>query len=1190
MSLFIHLRAYSDYSLGMSNLKFHQIIMKCHDFNAPAICISDRNMFGTLEFAIGAAASGIQPIIGLSVDIDYESIKSLLSEKTDKNFNPNDNNGEALLIVKSKVGYSNLMKIATRIGVDRQGLDKPSVEWDFLVKHSDGLIILFGAVSDDKMLHRVISTYGVNGAKKLLELVNNDTELEPFIELTRYRDGRHKTSERNLMSLAYELNIPIVATNPISFLNQDTYEASEVLFCIINNRFLVEENRPKIDPEHNYKSQEEMMEIFSDLPEAIKNTELIAQKCHFFPHKQPISIPKFDPNIDANKILEQMAIEGLEERIEHLSIDRPKYFARLRLELDLIQKMNFSDYFLIVSDFIQWSKSQGIAVGPGRGSGVGSIIAWSLKITELDPIEFGLLFERFLNPERISMPDLDIDFCQFRRDEVLQYVKRKYGEDNIAHIITFGKLQPRAVLRDVGRVLQMPYGLIDRICKMIPQNQANPLTLQQAIDIDKQLQKLRDEDMAIERLLKIGLQLEGCNRNISTHAAGIVISELPIVEIMPLYRDPTSGILSGQFSMKYVEAAGLIKFDFLGLKTLTVISNTQELIKHSLGENINIYKIPLDDRDTYKMLTAGDVIGIFQLEGSAGIREAVKQMQPDKLGDITALTSLYRPGPMENIPKYIARKHGYEQVEVIHPDIKDVLNETYGIIVYQEQVIKIAQVLAGYSLGEADILRRAMGKKDKFEMSQQRSVFVTKCFANGLPESQAEEIFDLVNKFAGYGFNKAHGDAYALVTYQTAFLKCHYLIEFLVASMNLELHLQEKVGAFCDEAKANHIEVCKPTINDSMVFFAIEVLNDKFELLGVIESDITQMTVTSDAPVGSKNIKRIRYGLGGIKGTGVKALNDIVLERKKNGKFKDLDDFLKRTAKNGFNKRLFEQLVRSGAVEELYPNSHALIHNINKINQYVAAIAKEKNDHARQISLLNLIDIDDNNTSGLELIAVPYWSKTEKLQAEHSALGFYLTEHPVLLYEKILQKHNIMFSDVINKYTATESREISIAGVVKDCKIRSGKGEKAGKYGFLSVVDPYGVIDISVFDSNILNKQTKLLDVGQLVFCTATIRNDAQGQRILLRSIKPFMKAIEEFIQSFKVYVTTVEAAEFLHKKIQEEIEKEDRTLKISIVAICPDGSEVQFYSDKEINVTYSFIAEIMKVDGIQVLSKDKAP
>ncbi len=1151
----------------------------------PAICVSDRNMFGTLEFAIGAAATGIQPIIGYSVDVDYNEISHELGDRSD--FHSDQHVGEVLLIVKSEIGYSNLMRIATRVGVDRQGLNRPSVEWDFLSKHSDGLIVLLGAVHEDRMLYGVMDLYGMEGARKLLDIIQNNTKLEPFIELTRYSDGRHKVSESHMIPLAYERHIPLVGTNPINFINQDTYEAAEALFCIINNRFLSEDNRPKIDPEHNYKSEVQMMEIFKDLPEAISNTALIAQKCHFFPHKQPIRIPKFDENLNANEAIERIAREGLEERIKDLDIDRDQYFERLRYELDLIQKMNFSDYFLIVADFIQWSKTQGIAVGPGRGSGAGSIVAWCLKITELDPIEFGLLFERFLNPERISMPDFDIDFCQLRRDEVLQYIRRKYGEDKIAHIITFGKLQPRAVLRDVGRVLQMPYGLIDRICKMIPQNQANPVTLQQAIDLDKQLQKLRDEDTAIDRLLTVGLQLEGCHRNISTHAAGVVISQVPIVEVMPLYRDPDTGILSGQFSMKYVEAAGLIKFDFLGLKTLTVISNTQELIKQSFGFEVDIYEIPLDDRDTYKMLAEGNVLGVFQLEGSAGIREAVKQMRPDKLGDITALTSLYRPGPMENIPTYVARKHGDQFVEVIHPDIKDVLSETYGIIVYQEQVIKIAQILAGYSLGEADILRRAMGKKDKFEMQQQRSIFVSRCVENGLPEQQAEDIFDLVNKFASYGFNKAHGAAYALVTYQTAFLKCHYLLEFLVASINLEIHLQERVSAFCDDAKTNHIGVCKPSINDSMVFFSIEVLNEKSELLGIIETDMTQMSVTSSSPIDKNNIKRIRYGLGGIKGTGIKTLTEIVNERKKNGKFKDLNDFLKRTASNGFNKRLFEQLVRSGAIEELYMNGNELISNIDKINQYVAAISKVKNEPARQMSLFDMMDMNDSEQSSLELTEAPFWSKMEKLNAEHKALGFYLTDHPVLLYSDILKKHNVMFSDEINKYHLQEAREIAIAGVVKECKIRSGKGENAGKYAFLVVVDPYGSIDISIFDSSILNKQVKLLDPGELVFCTVTIRNDAQGQRILLRTIKPLMNAIEEFIPSFKIFITTVEAAEIIYKKIQEELTKDERNLRISIAAICPDGSKVQFNSDKEINVTHEFIADVMSMKGVEVSEKD---
>lgn len=1173
--MFIHLRAYSDYSFGQSNLKLTKIIMECHDRKMPAIAISDKNMFGALEFAMGAAAKGIQPIIGYSVNVEVirgtnESIA-----------------GEVLLIAKSEIGYKNLLRIATNVSVDRQAIGKPSLEWDFLCNNSNGLIALFGGLND-KLLFKLIDSHSISDAKVFLQSVKDNTSLEPFIELTRYKDNSHVNIEKALLQLAYDLHIPLVATNPINFLNDKTYEAAEALHCIINNKFVSQEDRTRVNKDHYFKSEAEMAELFKDLPEAIKNTVLVAKKCHFFPKKQHVIIPKYDPNLDANEVLENMATDGLNERTAQLEIDRDLYFARLRFELDLIQKMNFSDYFLIVSDFIQWSKGQGIAVGPGRGSGAGSIVAWAIKITELDPIEHGLLFERFLNPERISLPDFDIDFCQLRRDEVLKYIVRKYGSDKIAHIITFGKLQPRAVLRDVGRVLQMPYGQVDRICKMVPQNQANPVTLQQAIDLDRQLQKMRQEDSTVDKLLTIGLQLEGCHRNISTHAAGVIISQQPIVEVMPLYRDQESGTLTGQFSMKYVEAAGLIKFDFLGLKTLTVISNTQEIIKSSMGVELDMYNIPQSDPATYTMLSDGNVLGVFQLEGSAGIKEAVKQMKPDKLSDIIALTSLYRPGPMENIPTYVARKHGTQPIDILHPDLKEILSETYGIIVYQEQVIKIAQVLAGYSLGEADILRRAMGKKDKVEMAQQRAVFVSRSIERGLDEKVAEEIFDLVNKFASYGFNKAHAAAYAVVTYQTAYLKCHYLIEFLIASINLEIHSQEKVSDFCNEAKQHGLEVAKPSINNSMVFFSIEVIDENDNIVGVINHNLTSMRVESNMATDTvrSNYKRIRYGLGGVKGTGIKALSEIVCERETNGKFKNLEDFLNRVANKGFNKRLFEQLVRSGAIDELYENGNELIENIDRINNYVASISRENGDQFKQMSLLDIMTSDSSEMKSLNLTGASPWSHPEKLQMEYQALGFYLTEHPIVLYSDILKKYNLISSNEINSYHLQESRDINIAGVVKECKIRSGKGEKAGKYAFLEVVDPYGTIDISIFDSNILNKQVKLLDPGQLVFCNVTMRNDAQGQRILLRSIKSLMEAIEEALPYFKISITTIKAAELVHSKLMRELEKHDRNIRIKIVAVCQDGSEVEFFSDESLKVTHNFIADIMNVDGVLAESK----
>jgi DNA polymerase-3 subunit alpha len=1168
MSLFIPLRIYSDYSFGQSNLKLKQIIMGALDRGMPALALTDRNLFGALEFAIGAAASGLQPIIGYSCDLEVKIGKKNLL-------------GEVLLLVKSEKGYSNLLKLATRVGVDRQVLERPSLDWDFLVNYSEGLIILLSNLDDTKLLNQV---FLVKEEKALLEIIRKQSQLEIFLEMNRYPDGSHKKSEGKLLELAYQEQVPLVATSPVAFLNPDSYESAEALVCIINNRFLGEDNRPKINPNHYFKSQDQVIELFSDLPEAINNTVLIAQKCHFFPTKTPITIPKFDPNSDAREILEREAWQGLDERLLGLKLEKAIYDARLRFELDLIQKMNFSDYFLIVSDFIKWSKSQGIAVGPGRGSGAGSIVAWCLKITELDPIAFGLLFERFLNPERISLPDFDIDFCQQRRDEVLGYIRKKYGEDKIAHIITFGKLQPRAVLRDVGRVLQIPYPLVDRISKMIPQNQANPVTLQQAINLDRELQRMRDEDHLVERLLRLALQIEGCHRNISTHAAGVVIADRPLVEVLPLYKDPDSGILSGQFSMKYVEAAGLIKFDFLGLKTLTVISNTQKLLKKSQGIDLDLYKIPVDDKKTYKMLSEGKVLGVFQLEGSAGIREAVKQMQPDELNDITALTSLYRPGPMENIPTYVARKHGKERVEVIHPDLKELLDETYGIIVYQEQVIKIAQILAGYSLGAADVLRRAMGKKDKDEMAQQRAIFVSKSVERGLPESQAEEIFDLVNKFASYGFNKSHGAAYALVSYQTAYLKANYLAEFLVSSMNLELHLQEKINAFCDEAKANGLEILKPDINNSRIYFTLESFDQEEKKLGFIESNLQEMKIISNLKETEISKVKIGYGLGAIKGTGLKTLTEIIDERDRFGPFKSLEDFLTRTAAKGFNKRLFEQLVRAGALESLYNNGKELLLNIDKINHFVSDLAKNKGQN--QGSLLEFFsDETEKPMENLNLTKVVAWSKMDKLQAEYKALGFYLTEHPVQAYLNILKKEGIYLSYEINDYKEQEPLEIALAGVVQECKIRSGKGEKAGKYAFVTLSDPYGNIDLSVFDSNILVKDIKLLDKGSLVFCRATIKNDPQGQRVLLRSIKPFLTALEEFIPSFTLKIKNLEAAEAFKKLLDLELKKEDRGLKVNLLVITADGSKVYLKSNENLYLSHEFLLEVKKVPGLEIVN-----
>ncbi|MBM3580232.1 MAG: DNA polymerase III subunit alpha, partial [Alphaproteobacteria bacterium] len=653
-----------------------------------------------------------------------------------------------------------------------------------------------------------------------------------YIEISRHNNATEKTLEKKFIDLAYKHQLPLVATNDTYFLTKDVGEAQDILSCINEGKTLNDKDRPRNSPEQYFKNQSEMEALFSDIPEAIENTINIAKRCHIMGFERPPTLPKFSGNEEEE--LKKQATEGLEIRLvskfelEETPAEKQKeitdqYFARLDFEISTIIKMNFAGYFLIVSDFIKWAKNHKIPVGPGRGSGAGSVAAWALQITDLDPIRFGLLFERFLNPERVSMPDFDVDFCQARRDEVINYVQQKYGRDYVAQIITFGKLQARAVLKDVGRVLQMPYAQVDRICKLIPFNAIEAVTLKKAIEMDKELQQAIKDDPQVSHLVDIGLKLEGLNRHASIHAAGIVIGDKPLNEICCLYNDEGSTMPAVGYSMKYAEAAGLVKFDFLGLKTLTVISEAVKLVEKTRGIKIDINNIRLDDQETFAMLAKGDSIGVFQIE-SSGMRSVLRQMKADKIEDIIALISLYRPGPMDNIPTYIRRKHGEEKVTYPHPLLESTLKETYGVIVYQEQVMEIARVLAGYSLGGADLLRRAMGKKIKEEMDQQRAVFVAGAVGKGIKEKQAGEIFDLVDKFAGYGFNKSHAAAYALISYQTAYLKAHYLPEFLTASINLEIDNTDKINVFLQVAKSHGIPVLPPSLNSSDAYFSVEKL------------------------------------------------------------------------------------------------------------------------------------------------------------------------------------------------------------------------------------------------------------------------------------------------------------------------------------------------------------------------------
>ena len=814
------------------------LLAKKNKMPAVAICDSG-NLFGALEFSSACKKSGIQPIISCEVLIDLEVNISGEKVRNRSHLDTKNSLKKIVLIAKNAQGYLNLMALVSDSFVEKKDSLPEHINFAKLQENSSGLIILSGGF--EGFLSQLLAT---NQDKKAEEMALKFSQLfkdDFYIEISRHQNPAEEKIEKKLIELAYKTNIGLVATNDNYFAEPEMFEAQDILSCIGTGRYFTETNRKKLTPEHYFKSSKEMEELFADLPEAIENTTNIAKKCHIMAFERTPTLPKF-PTTNNLSEAQQLSIEaknGLNERLkikfelEEISPENQsqiikEYNERLDYELKIINQMNFSGYFLIVSDFIIWSKKNHIPVGPGRGSGAGSIVAWSLQITDLDPIRFGLLFERFLNPDRVSMPDFDIDFCQARRDEVIDYVQQKYGKEMVAQIITFGKLQAKAVLKDVGRVLQMPYDQVDRICKLIPFNAIEAVTLAKAIEMDKDLQNAIEQDHQIQKLVSIGLKLEGLNRHASTHAAGVVIGDKPLKEICALYLDDKSGSMPAVgYSMKYAEAAGLVKFDFLGLKTLTVISETVKLVNEIRGLNLDINKIKLDDKLTFEMLAEGDSIGVFQIE-SSGMRSMLRQMQADKLEDIIALISLYRPGPMENIPTYIRRKLGQEEIAYPHPLLEPTLKETYGVIVYQEQVMEIAKVLAGYSLGAADILRRAMGKKIKAEMDMQREIFVKGAIKNGVSEKQAGEIFDLVDKFAGYGFNKSHAAAYALISYQTAYLKANFPVEFLTASINLEIDNSDKINIFLQVAKDHGIKILPPDINESEAMFGVEkiMIND----------------------------------------------------------------------------------------------------------------------------------------------------------------------------------------------------------------------------------------------------------------------------------------------------------------------------------------------------------------------------
>ena len=1125
MSTYINLRTYSDYSIGKSVIKIQDLAEHCLKKQIPAVGIADHNnLFGSLEFSLECQKRGVQPIIGSVLTISYHNQGQREGEKQ---------YADVLLIAKTKVGYENLMKLVSSCYLNHPEFSShPYIFINELLEKSDDLILLCG--SNNSPLEQLFLAGKKDLANDFISLLLTKFKGNLFLELSRADENRNYEFDKFLTDIALKESIPIVATNPTQYINQDMQDALDALICIADGRYLIEENRNKAGSEHYFKSMQQMKKLFADIPEAIQNTELIAKKCSFLLKESKPLIPKLLKSKEAEaEELTHQATEGLKRRVQDYNEEEQKqYFERLEFELSVINKMNFSSYFLIVADFIKWSKKQGIPVGPGRGSGAGSVVAWSLEISDIDPIKFGLLFERFLNPERVSMPDFDIDFCQDRRDEVIEYVKQKFGSDKVAHIITFGKLQARAALRDVGRVLQIPYLQVDKVCKMVPHNPANPITLKEAIDMDKELKKQGKSDTNIEKLISISLKLEGINRHISTHAAGIVIADRELTKLVPLYKDADSDMPIVQYSLKYAEKIGLVKFDFLGLKTLTVISWTCKLIQQS-GTNLNLSKLSLDDKKTYKMLSHGDCIGVFQFE-SSGMREAIKKIKPDHIDDLVALGSLYRPGPMDNIPSYISRKHGKEEIDYIHLLLEPVLKETYGIIVYQEQVMQIARILARYTLAEADLLRRAMGKKIKEEMEAQRSKFVNGCVANAIDKHKAEEIFNLVNKFASYGFNKSHAVSYAYIGYQTAYLKANFPLEFLTASINLEIDNTDKIYLFLMEAKKFNIAVLLPDINHSKTEFIIE-----------------------DG--------KIRFGLAGLKSVGKKIVDLIVEERGESGQFKDIFDFFERVSNVGINKKVFENLVKSGAFDSLKINKSSLMSNTELLLKHSST--SNKNDE--QLTLL--FDTAENTTFRPKLEVLDEWDEKQMMQAEFESFGYYLSVHPLEKYQSIIKILDIAEASDIDKIEDSLSK-VNLVGVLLSKRVRS---TARGKYAFLQISDLKGIIDLAIFNEDLFLKINDLLEEGNTLYFKSEIRRDSAGLRIIAWDIKTIEQAILESNVCVTVTIKNEKQLEFIKDKINYE-----QGVKIQLIAELEGSDMVIFKHDPQMLIELNKL-ESLKEYGI---------
>ncbi|MBQ2811059.1 MAG: DNA polymerase III subunit alpha [Alphaproteobacteria bacterium] len=1092
---FIHLRVHSAYSLSSGTIQVPALMKKLQAQNVPAIAMTDTaNMFGAKAFSKYAADNGIKPILGCQFYLRNTDSDDILKSKGKE-----IKRDKLVLLVMNATGYTNISKLMKRFYLDNtQNGDDPQLKYTDLEELNEGLIAL--TTGTEGPIGRLILDNRNDEAEELLKKLQTIFKNRLYMEISRIGTAEENKTENIFIDMAYKHNIPLVATNEAFFFDTDMYEAHDALVCVAQGEYVANDNRKHFSVNNRLKTQEEMLELFQDLPEALENTVNIAKRCNYLSEKVNPLLPVFEcpGGKTQDEYITEEAYKGLKERMEkHVyfegmtdeqkqEIDK-KYFERLDYELSVIKRMGFPGYFLIVSDFIRWSKNNGVPVGPGRGSGAGSIVAWSLKITELDPIKLELLFERFLNPDRVNMPDFDVDFCQENRAKTIEYVQNKYGFENVAQIITYGKLQSKAVIRDVARVLQMPYAQADKISKMIPPPvQGKNVTLAQALEQVPELEQMRSSDPQVNKLFDIAMKLEGLYRHSGVHAAGVVIGDRPLDLLVPLYKDPRADMPVTQYDMKYVEETGLIKFDFLGLKTLTVIKKAVDWIKKIHGTDLDIDSVPLDDKPTYEMMQRGDTTAVFQFE-SAGMKEVHKQIKPDRFEDLIAIVSLYRPGPMDNIPTYIKRKHGEEEITYLHPSLAPILDETYGIMVYQEQVMNIARALGGYTMGEADKLRKVMGKKLRDEIPKQREKFTKGAIANGIEEDVAKSIFDQMEKFASYGFNKSHAAAYSLISYQTAYLKAHYPVEFMCAVMDLDITNVDKLTFFTAECKASGIEVLPPDINKSEAEFKVE-----------------------DG--------KIRYALGAIKGVSAAAMSNIVQEREKNGAFKDVSDFCHRIDFKDINRKQLEQLIKSGAFDCLDTNRAMLFANIETIIRNIFSATELKT--SEQTSLFGSQEL----VAKIKFMTAPDWPQLERLRHEASAIGFYLSAHPLDMYKESVAKLGVKnCADIMQNIKVGDSIKANIAVCVESYQKKISKN--GNKYAFVGLSDATASFEAFLFSEGIA-KYEHIIESQMPVLVKLTIdkQNEDSNPRVMINSVKLLDEAIAEQAKGLIISINSVSA------------------------------------------------------------------